>query len=155
MSKIIEFVKEQIEPVLQSSGYELVDLEYKKEGKARILRIYIDSLRGIQVEDCVVVNNLCEPILDQISVLQEQYTLEVSSPGIFRPLNRPEHFERFVGQTIRVKLFKGMDGWKQSVGQLTQTTKDGIRFRVNGANQETFIPYQLIAKSNLEPELKF
>lgn len=133
----------------------MVEVEYKKEGKQWFLRLFIDQPDGIQIEDCVRVNKLSEQFLEDMDLLNEEYTLEVSSPGIFRPLTTPEHFGRFVGEWVRVHFFQSIEGRKQARGRLIGTTDDGIQLKLVETPHELFVPYKLIAKSNLDPELEF
>ncbi|MGK5092525.1 ribosome maturation factor RimP [Deltaproteobacteria bacterium TL4] len=155
MSKVKERVKEELFRPIEEMGYELVDVEYRKEGPQQVLRLFIDRPQGIQIEDCVNVNKLCDSILDQKELISTTYTLEVSSPGIFRPLTEPKHFERAVGQRIGVWLYRSLEGMKKAKGTLIEISEQGIRLKLEEGGKELHIPYELISKSNLEPELEF
>ena len=93
-----------IEPAIAALGYELVGTEYLPQGKHSLLRIYIDTPEGIKVEDCERVSHQVSGLLDVEDSIQGQYSLEVSSPGLDRPLFKVEHFDRFAGQQIKVRL---------------------------------------------------
>ncbi len=99
-------------------GYELWDVEYVKEGARYYLRITLDSEEGIGIEDCELVHRTIDPILDEKDPIPNAYTLEVSSPGIERVLRTPAHFEKCIGETILVKLFRAINGQKQFKGEL-------------------------------------
>lgn len=98
-----------ISPILDDLEFELVDLEYKREGRDLFLRIFIDKPGGISLDDCVNVSREVGALLEVENVIDEAYRLEVSSPGLDRPLKRPEDFERFVGEHVKVKAKDGID----------------------------------------------
>lgn len=98
-----------ITPVLDDFGYELVDLQYKKEGSSMALRIFIDKPGGITLDDCVAVSREVGAILEIEDPIKAGYRLEVSSPGLDRPLKKPADFERFSGQKIKVKTVRMLD----------------------------------------------
>jgi ribosome maturation factor RimP len=106
LAKIEEDVETLLEGKIQSLGYELYDVEYVKEGKNYILRIYIDKPEGININDCEIVNNGITDMLDEADYIKEQYILEVSSPGIERTLKKDKHLEQNIGEEIEIKLFK-------------------------------------------------
>jgi len=155
MSQSAERIRVLIAEPIKSAGYELVDVEYKKEGQCWVLRLLVDHPNGIQTEDCVKVTHLVDPVLDAEDPLSDPYTLEVSSPGIFRPLNCPEHFRRFHGERVRVHLFQKIEGVKKAVGTLQETTDTGVYVELEAEEQTLFFPFSLISKANLEPELDF
>ena len=155
MSNFVERIREYLTLPVEGAGYELVDIEYKKEGQGWILRLYIDWANGIHLEDCIKINDICEPLMDASEIIPGAYTLEVSSPGIFRPLTKPQHFEKAVGKIIRVRLFQKFEEKKQAKGELIETTQEGISLWLEDEEKKLFIPYKLIAKSNLEPQLDF
>ena len=106
MANIEERVEKLIEPIIEKIGYELYDVEYAKEGKNYFLRIFIDSEKGIDLNDCEKVNDAITDILDEGNYIKEQYFLEVSSPGIEKVLRKEKHLEKNIGTEISVKLFK-------------------------------------------------
>ena len=122
-------LRKLIEPAIAALGYELVGTEYLPQGKHSLLRVYIDCPDGIKVEDCERVSHQVSGLLDVEDSIQGQYTLEVSSPGLDRPLFTIEHFDRFVGQQIKVRLKLPLIG--QENGQRNFTgkllgTRDGV-----------------------------
>ncbi len=106
MASIEEKIEKLIQNKIENIGYELYDVEYAKEGKNYFLRIYIDSDKGIDLNDCEKVNNEINEILDEADYIKEQYFLEVSSPGIEKVLKKDKHLKKNIGTEVNVKLFK-------------------------------------------------
>ena len=106
MASIVEKVEKLVKPKVENIGYELYDVEYTKEGKSNYLRIYIDSPKGIDLNDCEKVNNEIVDILDEADYIKDQYFLEISSPGIERVLRKDEHLKKHMGEEVNIKLFK-------------------------------------------------
>ena len=113
-------------------GYELWDVEYVKDGAFWYLRITIDSPKGIDIDDCEKVHRAIDPIIDEADPIEDQYYLEVSSPGVERELRVPEHFEKFIGTPVTAKLFVNVYGAKQHTGKLVSYGDDGLVMEVNG-----------------------
>lgn len=118
LAKIEEKVENLIKQNIEELGYELYDVEYVKEVKDYFLRIYIDSKKGIDLNDCEKVSNSITELLDKEDVIPEQYFLEVSSPGVERILKREKHLTDNIGNEIQIKLFKPFEGQKQYKGML-------------------------------------
>ncbi len=143
-------VCECIEPVVAGLGYEFVGAEYVTENGQRVLRIYIDSEQGIDVDDCAKVSHQVSGVLDVEDPIREAYALEVSSPGMDRPLFKPEQFERFVGATVRLKLAVPVLGRRKFKGELTEANEAGVVVEVDG---EAFdIDWSAINEARLVPE---
>lgn len=106
-----------LEPVVEATGFELVHLEFVTGGQS-VLRLYIDAPGGIEVEDCEQVSREVSAVLDVEDPLPGNYHLEVTSPGLDRPLTKPAHFERFAGEEVRVWLREPLDGRKKFKGVL-------------------------------------
>ena len=106
MASIEEKIEKLIQNKIENIGYELYDVEYAKEGKNYFLRIYIDSDKGIDLNDCEKVNNEINEILDEADYIKEQYFLEVSSPGIEKVLKKDKHLKKNIGTEVNAKLFK-------------------------------------------------
>jgi ribosome maturation factor RimP len=104
--------------VVEPMGFELVGVDFFQHGASATLRVYIDHTHGITLDDCSAVSHQLSGVLDVEDPLPGHYDLEVSSPGIDRPLVFPEHFERFVGQQVRIRLAEKMDGRRKLEGQL-------------------------------------
>lgn len=119
--KILPF----LEPIIEERGLELVDVEFVKEGANWYLRIYIDKEGGVGIEDCEFVSRGLDSKLEDADPIDQAYILEVSSPGIDRPLKTEADYEKFSGEIIDVKLYKQADGRKQFQGELIGL-KEGV-----------------------------
>lgn len=127
MAKIEEKVENLIKDKIENIGYSLYDVEYAKEGPDYYLRIFIDSEKGIDLNDCEKVSNEINEELDKVDYIKEQYYLEVSSPGIERILRKDKHLEQNIGQQVDVKLFKKDEqGNKNYVGELKAFDEETI-----------------------------
>ena len=118
MANIEEKIEKLLFDKINSLGYELYDVEYIKEGKDYFLRIYIDSKKGIDLDDCEKVSNNITDLLDKEDYIKEQYFLEVSSPGVERILRKEKHLKDNINNEIQLKLFKPINGQKQYKGIL-------------------------------------
>lgn len=125
-------VRELIAPTVEGLGYELWDVEYVKDGAFWYLRITIDSERGIDIDDCEKVHRAIDPVIDGADPIEDQYFLEVSSPGLERELRVSEHFERFIGSPVTLKLFTAVHGAKQHVGELLAHEEDAVVVAIDG-----------------------
>jgi len=121
------------EPLLGQLGYELVDLEYAPGRAHAQLRIFIDQPQGVGLDDCERASREISALLDVEDPVPTGYTLEVSSPGLDRVLRTPAHFQRFVGQRVRVELASPRDGRRRYTGRLEALTAEGIELNVDGA----------------------
>ena len=117
--------EELLAPITQAGGYEVVDVEYVREGGNRYLRAYVDKPGGITVDDCEAVSRLLSDRLDEEDFIAQSYYLEVSSPGLMRPLRRPEHFTATIGMEIEAKLYQPRNGQRQLIALLTDY-QDGV-----------------------------
>lgn len=133
-------------------GYELVGIEFRPGRTRSLLRLYIDAADGVGLEDCARVSRQLGAALDVEDVLPGAYTLEVSSPGLDRPLFTPAHYRRFVGAEVRVHL-RAMDaaGRRRLLGRLLAADERGIRLAVEGS--EIDLPFERIDRARLVPEL--
>jgi ribosome maturation factor RimP len=137
---IVRHAWQAFEPQLQEQHYELVELEYVKQGSARILRIYIDKAdNGITHDDCMVVSQLLSPMLDADDFIGEDYVLEVSSPGIARPVRKAADFARFVGEAIRLETYAASDGRRKYTGILKGFSDGLITVECDGRSFEIHI----------------
>ncbi|MBF0286316.1 MAG: ribosome maturation factor RimP [SAR324 cluster bacterium] len=150
MTKLIERVTELLEDPIERIGYELWDVGYQKEGSQWFLRLYIDHLNGITLEDCVQVNKIVEPILETVDLISQEYILEVSSPGVFRSLKKPEHFKRFTGEALKLSLFQAVQGRKKITGRLISASSQEIEVALEDQIKIVLL-YQQIAKASLNP----
>ena len=120
---IAERVRELLFPVVLEAQCYLWDVEYVKEGAEMILRVVIDSNEGITLDDCERVTRAIDPILDEADPIESSYRLEVTSPGVERPLTRNDHFEACIGDEIEVRLFAPLNGTKTLRGVLTANSE--------------------------------
>ena len=138
-----------LEPTIERLGYELTDLELKLGGRDGLLRLFIDKDDGIDIEDCEAVSRQVSSILDVEDPLPGHYSLEVSSPGLDRTLTKPAHFQRFMGEDVRVKLRFPMDGRRNFRGALRAATEEQIEVEVDG--QSFSLPLATIESARLVP----
>ena len=143
-------IEEIVESVTTSLGYEVVKIDYVPQHKNSILRIYIDSENGIQIEDCEKVSRQISAVLEVEDPIAGHYTLEVSSPGIDRPLVKPEHFKRFCGERVKVSTHNMYLGRKRFTGQLTHVNDAGIVVEVDGEAYD--LPFDDINNAKLCPQ---
>lgn len=135
------------EPLCRDEGLELVHVEYRRESAGRVLRLYIDKPRGVGLDDCTRVSRQLSDILDVNLEALGPYHLEVSSPGRDRPLGKPEDFERFQGQTARIRTMQPINGRKNFKGLLNGITADGVRLACD--HGEALIPLEKISIARL------
>ncbi len=138
---------ELIEPLVESKGFELVKLDYTfgKQGK---LNLYIDREGGITIDHCELISNAVSDLLDYHDPIEYAYTLEVSSPGIERPLTKKKHFERFQGEKIKLTTTENIGGRKNFSGVLAGTKDNWVKIELEDGNLVE-IPLSLIARANL------
>jgi ribosome maturation factor RimP len=152
---IAERARSVLEPVLERDGFELVEVEWLREGPAWVLRLYVDRPGGVTIEHCQEVSRTVEPILDVEDFIEPAYSLEVSSPGVNRPLRKPSDFDRFAGERAHVKTFGPVEGSAPGQGPRKNWTgtlrgfKDGaVEIDVDGTLHR--VPHDKIAKARLE-----
>jgi ribosome maturation factor RimP len=151
VDKLEQKLNEMFEPVVESMGYELVGVELAGSGSGTVLRVYIDSENGINVDDCQAVSYQVSGILDVEDPVHGHYTLEVSSPGLDRPLMKPEHFSRFTGEEVKIRSSEAVLGRKNFKGMLDSF--DGEYLVVMVDNEPYEIPLASVEKANLVPVL--
>ena len=126
MTNLEKKIEELVEPEIEKLGLELYDVEYVKEGKEYYLRIYIDSEKGVSIEDCENVTNVLNDILDKADYIKEQYFLEVSSAGVEKVLKYDKHFEKNLGKKIEINLYTKFENKKQYIGTLERYNENEI-----------------------------
>lgn len=135
MSKKEDYEKkaeELIMPLIEKNNFELVDVEYVREGGSYYLRYYIDKENGINVDDCELISRAVSDLLDEKDFIEDAYILEVSSPGLGRPLKKPKDFERSIGKEVEIKLYKAVDRQKDFEGTLTAYTDSQVTISTDG-----------------------
>lgn len=127
-----------IQPLIDANNFELVDVEFVKEGSDWYLIVYIDKDGGITVDDCELISRAFNEILDREDYISEQYIFEVSSPGLMRPLKKEKDYKRSVGKLIDIKLYKPVDKCKEFTGVLDSYDKDTVTIKMDDDTQKTF-----------------
>jgi len=152
---IAEQARRLLEPVLARDGLELVDVEWLRLAGRWTLRLLVDKPGGVTIEDCQAASRTVEPILDVEDLIEPAYDLEVSSPGLDRPLRRPEHFTRYAGQRAQVKAFAplpetapGQPPRKHWTGLLRGFREGAVEIEVDGVLHR--IPLDRVAKAHLQ-----
>jgi len=149
MAKVADKIEALINPVIVDMGYELVGIEYVASGKHSILRIYIDSEMGIGVDDCEAVSRQISAILDVEDPITGQYNLEVSSPGIERPLFHIGHYQRFLGHNIKLRLVRPIDGQRKFMGAIGSVSETNNSIELVTELGPVVLDIELIEKANL------
>lgn len=135
-SKTEKKVWELAEPITVQEECFIYDVEYVKEGGVWFLRVYIDKDGGVSLDECEAVSRALSTVLDEADPIQQNYYLEVSSPGIERKLKTKEHFDRYIGETIDIGLYKAINKSKQLIGKLISFEDDVITVEVGGESFE-------------------
>lgn len=126
-------VEALLEPIVEANNFELVDVEYVKEGSDYYLRAYIDKEGGITIDDCELVSRAFEEKLDKENFIKDPYVLEVSSPGLTRPLKKEKDFARSIGKLIEIKTYKAINKEKSFTGTLKSYDDDTVTIDLDGA----------------------
>ncbi len=149
--KVEDIVYDLAKPIIDRNNFELVEIEFKKEGADWYLRVYIDKEGGITIEDCQIVSQELSDLIDQADPIEQSYIFEVSSPGIDRPLKTDRDYEKNDGKLVEVKLFSPMEGKKVYEGILKGHTTENVEIEADGKAM-------LIEKSSIaliRPVIKF
>lgn len=117
-------IEQMVLPITEANDLELVDVEYVKEGGEFFLRVYIDKEGGVSLNECELVTRALNPILDEKDPIKDNYYLEVSSPGLDRPLKKDKDFVKYQGRDVEIKLYKPIDGSKLHEGELVGLTEE-------------------------------
>lgn len=152
-NNVVKAVEELIGPVLEEMGIELVDTVYIKEGGRWFLRIFIDQPGGIGLDDCQRVSEQIDPLLDEHDPIPHAYTLEVSSPGLERPLKKPADFERFTGRKVRLNTFAPVEGRRKFKGVLVTADRQAITLELEEEGKSAVIPLDQVASARLVAEI--
>ena len=127
-----------LEPILEANHFELVDVEYVKEGGSWYLRAYIDKPGGITVDDCEIVNRAFGDLLDEHDFIEESYILEVSSPGLGRPLKKERDFARSLGEEVEIRTYRMVNKQKEFRGILKAYDKDTVTIETEEEEEQIF-----------------
>ncbi|MBQ7725628.1 MAG: ribosome maturation factor RimP [Clostridia bacterium] len=146
MANSAEKVYDLIRETVEAQGVSLWDVRFVKEGASWYLRVFIDKPGGVTIEDCTNVSHAIDPVIDEADPIDLSYYLEVCSPGLERELTRPQHYEQFIGQTVKIRLYQPQDGVKEWIGQLKSGTEPILLLTETG---ERSFPFKQIAKTTV------
>ena len=146
----LQILNELLQPLVEDLGYEFVGLEYNPNPKHSLLRIYIDHENGVGITDCELVSRETAALLDVKDPIRSHYNLEVSSPGLDRPLFTPAHFAEFTGQQAQINLFAPQDGRRKFSGPILSAGETSVNIEQDGS--EVTLEYDNIAKAKLIPD---
>ena len=149
MAKIADRVFSTINPIVIDMGYELLGIEYVASGKHSVLRVYIDCEEGIGVNDCETVSRQVSSLMDVEDPINGQYNLEVSSPGIERPLFVIAHYQRFLGHDIRLRIYRPIDGKRNFTGSIGSVSETNNTIELVTELGPVTLDIGLIEKANL------
>jgi ribosome maturation factor RimP len=138
------------EPEVAAIGYELLGIELNQNGHSSVLRVYIDKEVGIGVDDCALVSHQLSGLLDVEDPIAGNYDLEVSSPGLDRPLFTIEQYKKFIGETVKLKLYEKQNGRKNFIGILNSVDEEEIV--ISSEDEEYSLPFRLIERARLVPQ---
>ncbi|MCI9423775.1 ribosome maturation factor RimP [Lachnospiraceae bacterium WCA-9-b2] len=127
-----------LNPIVDEYGFELVDVEYVKEGSTWYLRAYIDKPDGISIDDCEAVSRRLSDILDEKDYIDEAYILEVSSPGLGRPLKKEKDYKRSLGKEVEIRTYRMIEKQKEFTGILKEYDETTVTIEEDGGNVRTF-----------------
>ncbi len=154
MSSIAEMLRERLRPLVEEDGLEIVDLEFPQAGSASVLRIYVDRVGGVTVGQCASLSRKVSDFLDTEDLIPGRCTLEVSSPGLERPLAASSDFKRKIGEKVRVFFTEEMDGTTEVEGRIKDLQQENLILlespRGRGENtKERIIPLEKVAKAKI------
>jgi ribosome maturation factor RimP len=145
--QLIAEIWQLVEPVVRVEGMELVEVEYRCESHGWVLRLFIDQEDGITVDDCARISHVVGDLLDVADPIANQYHLEVSSPGLNRPLRKWEHFQRYLGSIVDVRASTSINNRRKFKGKLIESSPDGVTIDCDG--QVFDIPFEFLERARL------
>jgi ribosome maturation factor RimP len=146
---VLSKIRSLAEPLCESEGMELVHIEYQRERSGRILRLYLDKPGGVSLDDCASISRQMSDLLDVSIDLDEAYHLEVSSPGSNRPLSLRKDYDRFIDQTVKLKVKHPIENQRNFTGILCGTSQNGNHVLLETNRGKINIPFHDIIKANL------
>jgi len=158
VAQVIDQIEKLVQPLLEDLGCELVDLEYQREQRGWVLRFFLDKENGINLDDCAMASREISSLMDVENIISTAYSLEVSSPGIERPLKKSQDFKRFTGQLAKIKTITSIDpdttgkNRKTFVGTLSGFENEDVLLILKNTTDAIRIPLQQIDKANLHYE---
>ena len=151
MRQSMNHLWELFEPVITGMGYELVEIEFNAHPKNKILRLYIDKEGGVVIEDCSAVSHQISALIDVEDPIEGFFNLEVSSPGLDRPLRKISDYVRFAGEQVKLKTSMPHDGQRNFKGQIKAVNDDLVVIECEG--KEVSLPVSAIEKARLIPDI--
>lgn len=145
-------LQQMLEPAVAALGFELWGLDYSTGGKRKLLRIYIDGPNGVNIDDCAAVSRQVSSVLDVEDPIAGEFTLEVSSPGVDRPLYKLEHYQRYAGHQIKLRLRFPFEGQRNFSGLLNGIENDEVLLVIG--EDELLLPFEQIEKGQIVGELQ-
>ena len=152
MRQDLQTLNRKLAAVVESMGYELVGVTFHTHRTNALLRVYIDSTNGITLDDCQRVSHQLSRVLEVEDLTTGRYNLEISSPGLERPLFRAQHFVRFAGSGVRIQFWELLDGRRKPIGRLLGMHGDNVVV-IDNEGREWRVPLERIEKAKLVPEL--
>jgi len=146
----VQRLNEMLQPLVEDLGYEFVGIEYNSNPKHSVLRIYIDAENGVGIKDCEIVSRETAALMDVKDPIKSRYNLEVSSPGLDRPLFTLAHFTEFKGQEVKINLFAPQDGRRKFQGSILVVGENTVSVDQDGT--EVALDFSNIAKARLVPD---
>lgn len=146
---MLEKLIAQVQPVVTALGYELLHIEQQHEGDDTVLRAYIDAPGGINIDDCAVVSQWVSAVLDEWDAESTAYRLEISSPGLDRPLVKPEHFQQQLGKQAKIIMASKINGRRKWVATMVAADDNTVVVEVDGEQHR--LPYHAIESARIEP----
>lgn len=150
MAQSLKHLWDLFEPVVNGMGYELIEIEYQPNPKYGVLRLFIDKESGIQVEDCSAVSRQISAVIDVEDPVSGKFNLEISSPGMDRPLRRAEDFQQFSGEVVKIKTSMAFEGQRNFKGILKGLEEDLVIVECD--DKEVRLPITAIDKARLVPD---
>ncbi len=146
----LQILNELLQPLVEDLGYEFVGIKYNPNPKHSVLRIYIDHENGVGIKDCEMVSRETAALLDVKDPIRSKYNLEVSSPGLDRPLFTPAHYVEFTGEQVQINLFAPQDGRRKFSGPILGAGETSVNIEQDGL--EVTLDFDNIAKAKLIPD---
>jgi ribosome maturation factor RimP len=150
VSLSVQKLNELLQPLVEDLGYEFVGLEYNSNPKHSVLRIYIDNEDGVGISDCETVSRETAALLDVKDPIKSHYNLEVSSPGLDRPLFTLAHYIEFKGREVKINLFAPLEGRRKFQGLILDASDTGVNVDQDGT--DVLLEFSNIAKARLVPD---
>jgi ribosome maturation factor RimP len=151
-SVLLEQIEQLVSPALIDAGMELVDLEFAHEHGRWVLRFFLDKAGGITLDDCAKMSDRCGGLLDAADIIKQSYSLEVSSPGINRPIKKEADYARFRGERVEVTMYAPLNGRRNFRGTI-DSVEPGV-VTIDSLGEKFSLPIADVAKAKLDPEIK-